>query len=174
MRAEVVPATLRDISYVASNLRPQDRHEIDCQCAYWTPTLLAYGHMQGFAYVVRLDGNPEAAFGASEARPGLWNAWSFGTSRIARCVPAITKHFYAVLGPDVAKAGAWRVEARALASNDLALRWLRRLSATERCDLPGYGKSGEMFKLFDWTRESWADVFHEDSRAEAAPDASAS
>lgn len=75
-----------------------------------------------------------------------------------RCVPAITRHFYAVLGPAVANAGAWRVEARALASNELALRWLRRLSATERCVLPNYGKNGEDFVLFDWTRESWANV----------------
>jgi len=73
-------------------------------------------------------------------------------------VPSITRFFYQVLGPNVAAAGAWRVEARPLAGNELAIRWLERLGATQRCDLRGYGKNGEDFLLFDWTRESWNDV----------------
>ncbi len=158
MRATVVPGNIRDMSYIASNLRDEDRHEIDCQCAWWSPALIAHGAMRGFSYVVKLDGQPHAAFGAAEERPGLFHAWSWGGPLMHRCVPAITRHFYAVLGPAVANAGAWRVEARALASNELALRWLRRLSATERCVLPNYGKNGEDFVLFDWTRESWANV----------------
>lgn len=164
---------MRDLSFIASRLRERDRHEADCQLDFWSPALLAYAAMRGFAYVVRLDGQPEAAFGAAEERQGLWHAWSWGTARMPRCVPAMTRYFYAVLGPQVSEAGAWRVEAKALASNALALRWLRRLSAVERCVLPRYGKNGEDFILFDWTRESWADVFHEGSRAEAVADASA-
>lgn len=171
MKAEVFPANLRDLSYVASNLRSHDRHEIDCQSAWWSPALIAHGAMRGFAYVVWLDHNPEAAFGAAEERPGLWHAWSWGSVRMPRCVPAITRHFYSTLGPAVAEAGAWRVEARALASNELALRWLRKLSAVERCVLPRYGKNGEDFILFDWTRESWADVLLQATRTEAAADA---
>ena len=27
----IIPATLRDLSYIAANLRPEDRAEIDCQ-----------------------------------------------------------------------------------------------------------------------------------------------
>ncbi|TIM18305.1 MAG: hypothetical protein E5Y69_34310, partial [Mesorhizobium sp.] len=29
---------------------------------------------------------------------------------------------------------------------------------TERCRLPGYGRNGEDFILYDWTRESWNHV----------------
>lgn len=158
MTARIVGGTLRDLSYIASNLRPEDHAEIDCQLDHWTPAILALSALQGFAYVVELDGNPEAAFGAAEQRSGLWIAWSWGTRRMWRCVPRITKFFYDTLGPDVAAAGAWRVEARALAGNDLAVRWLNRLGATERCPLPGYGRNGEDFVLFDWTRETWNHV----------------
>lgn len=158
MTARIIGANLRDLSYIAANLRPEDKAEIDCQLDDWTPVMLALSAMQGMAYVVELDGNPEAAFGAGLQRSGLWCAWSWGTRRMWRCVPRITKFFYEVLGPEVAAQGAWRVEARALAANELALRWLRRLGATERCVLPGYGKNGEDFILFDWTRESWTHV----------------
>lgn len=169
MTARIVAGTLRDLSYIAANLRPEDHAEIDCQCDGWTPFALAAHALHGFAYVVELDGNPEAAFGAAEQRAGLWTAWSWGTDRMRRCVPRITQFFYAALGPQVAARGAHRVEARALASNELALRWLRRLGATARCRLPAYGKNGEDFILFDWTRETWNVPVSETAGAEAAP-----
>ncbi|TJV07780.1 MAG: hypothetical protein E5Y16_39165, partial [Mesorhizobium sp.] len=80
---------------------------------------------------------------AAEQRGGLWIAWSCGTRRMKRCVPGITEFSRAVLGPQVAVHGAWRVEARALATKELALRWLARLGATQRCRLPGYDRNGE-------------------------------
>jgi hypothetical protein len=156
--ARIVGATLRDLSYIAANLRPDDHAEIDCQFTEWSPAMIAAVSMQGMAYVVEIDGNPEAAFGAHEDRQGLWTAWSWGTRRMWRCVPRITRFFFTVLGPDVAAQGAWRVEARSLAGNALAERWLTRLGATRRCDLPRYGKDGQGFVLWDWTRDSWANV----------------
>ncbi|MCF6112497.1 hypothetical protein [Mesorhizobium muleiense] len=179
MTVRIVSATLRDLSYIAANLRTEDRTEIDCQFDEWSPALLALTALQGFAYVAELNGNPEAGFGAAEQRGGLWIAWSWGTRRMKRCVPGITEFFHAVLGPQVAAHGAWRVEARALASNELALRWLARLGATQRCRLPGYGRNGEDFLLYDWTRssdfgssdfgESWNHVpFSKAAGAEAA------
>lgn len=155
MKARIVGGNLRDLTYILSRLREADRVELDCQFNTWTPAEVALIAMQGHAYVAELDGNPEAAFGACETRQGLWVAWSWGSNRMARCVPAMTRFFHAVLGPDVAAAGAWRVEARPLAGNELATRWLQRLGATYRCDLPGYGKNGENFELWDWTRETW-------------------
>lgn len=159
MTVRIVGATIRDLSYIAANLRPEDYAEVDCQLDLWSPATLALTALQGMAYVCEVDGNPEAAFGAGEVRSGLWVAWSWGTKRMRRCVPRITQFFYEVLGPDVASRGAHRVEARAMAGNDLAVRWLNRLGATERCTLPGYGKNGEDFILFDWTRETWANVY---------------
>jgi hypothetical protein len=155
MTVRIIGGNLRDLSYIAANLRPEDHAEVDCQLDGWTPASLALTAMQGFAYVAELDGNPEAGFGCAELRSGLWIAWSWGTKRMKRCIPRITQFHWEVLGPAVASRGAHRVEARALASNDMALRWLHRLGATERCRLPAYGKNGEDFILFDWTRETW-------------------
>lgn len=78
MTVRIIPATLRDLSYIAANLRPEDRAEIDCQLDHWSPALLALTALQGFAYVAELGGNPEAGFGAAEQRGGLWIAWELG------------------------------------------------------------------------------------------------
>jgi hypothetical protein len=148
--ARIIGSNLRDLSYIAANLRPDDYAEVDCQFDTWTPALLALTALQGPAYVVELDGNPAAAFGAAEQRKGLWIVWSWGTRRMWRCVPRITSFVKEVMLPDAIAKGALRGEARALASNEMACRWLRRLGATERCLLPCYGKNGEDFILFDW------------------------
>jgi len=152
VKAEVFPANLRDLSYVASNLRPHDRHEIDCQSAWWSPALIAHGAMRGFAYVVWLDHNPEAAFGAAEERPGLWHIWAWGTERIDRCVPAIKRFSLNTLMIDVLNAGALRAEARALDANKKAHTLIRHLHGREAAVLRNYGKNGEKFLLFEWVR----------------------
>lgn len=153
MTVRIVGATLRDLTYIACNLRPDDHAEADCQFDTSNANLIAIAALQGPSYVVELRGNPEAAFGAVQHRKGLWTAWSWGTPRMARCVPAITAFVRDELISDLVDQGAHRVEARALASNAMALRWLRRLGANERCLLPAYGKNGEDFVLFDWTRD---------------------
>lgn len=158
MKAHVIAANLRDLSYIASNLRPEDFAEVDCQYDAWSPAMLAAGTLQarGFAYVVTLDGNPEAAFGAAEERQGLWTIWSWGTKRMSRCVPIITKFCREYLIPDVFNAGALRGEARALYSNDKARRWLQRLGSSPAVVLRNYGKNGEDFVLYEWVRAtSW-------------------
>lgn len=156
MAVRIVGACIRDLSYVASNLRPDDLAEVDCQIDQWSPASLALAALQGKAFVAELNGNPEAAFGAAELRSGLWIIWSWGTRRMPRCVPLITRFCKEVVMPDVLAAGAYRGEARALASNAMAQRWLARLGATRRCSLPAYGKNGEDFVLWDWTRSSFA------------------
>lgn len=160
MPARIIGGNLRDLSYIASNLRPDDFAEVDCQFESWTPALLALTALQGPAYVVELDGNPEAAFGAAEQRTGLWTVWSWGTKRMWRCVPRITSFVKEVMLPDAIAKGALRGEARALASNEMAQRWLMHLGATRRCELPYYGKNGETFVLWDWTLEQF-DVHRE-------------
>ncbi len=95
MTVRIIPATLCDLSYIAANLRPDDRAEIDCQLDHWSPALLALTALQGFAYVAELDGNPEAGFGAAEKRGGLWIAWNWGTRHMKE--NTVTVHYLASL-----------------------------------------------------------------------------
>jgi hypothetical protein len=153
----IVPATVRDVSYVAANLRPADWREIECQMEPFDAAAIGVSACRDYAYVAECDGNPEMAFGAHRARvdSSLWVAWSFGTRRQRCCVPMVLEFILGYLQPMVSAEGAFRVEARALAANRSALRFLERIGGTRRCELPGYGKRGEDFILYDWTRETW-------------------
>lgn len=154
MRTRIVGATIRDLSYVAANMRPEDRAEVEAQFDDWSPAGLAALSLRDHAYCVEMDGNPEAAFGAGRVgHRNLWLAWSWMTPRGWRCVPRISDFVRRVMIPDIYASGGQRVEARALEANQSARRWLKRLGAVERCALPCYGRSGETFVLYDWTRD---------------------
>lgn len=160
-------ATMRDLSYVASRLRADDREELDAQHPGWTPAVIAAAHLSGYGYIACVDGNPEAAFGAIEQRAGLWIIWSFGTDLMWRCAPRI-RHFGATeVLPQLLDDGAQRAEARALLRNRFGNGLLKALGATRRCELPGYGVHGETFVLWDWTRET-VDVLQDTRTPEAA------
>jgi len=167
--ARILAANLRDLSYIAANLRPDDKREVDCQFDRWSPAMLAALTLRDHAYVVDIDGNPEAAFGAQRiGRDSLWQAWSWGTRRMWRCVPAITDFVREIMLPDIVEQGAWRCEARAMAANTGAHRWLKRMGAVERCALPRWGRGGEDFLLFDWIRDEVGDVLHKPIRRRPA------
>ncbi len=154
MSVRIVGATLRDLSYVASNLRPEDHAEISCQVEHWSPAWLAATALSGPAWVAEVDGNPEAGFGAAEQRKGLWIAWSWGTRRMARAVPHMTRFVRQVTIPLAIANGCFRCEARAMASNAMAVKWLSRLGSNRCADLPMYGMNGEDFVLFEWTKDA--------------------
>jgi len=136
-------------------MRASDRAEVEAQMDEWSAVHVAALSLRDFAYVVELNGNPEAAFGCGQVRRGYWIAWSWGTDRLVRCVPAMVSFITEQLQPAVYEAGARRVEARALASHRHAIRFLERIGGTFRCELPAYGKNGEAFCLYDWTRETY-------------------
>jgi len=160
MPARIIGANLRDISYVLANLRPDDRREIEAQ---WpgpfdligiAATALASTH----AYVVLLDGNPEAAFGADEVRRGLWVAWSWGTPRMRRAVPHISRFVREVMLPDVLERGGQRVEARPMDGHRMACRWLEKMGARFSGYARCWGVNGEDFLTYAWTRRDFEHV----------------
>jgi RimJ/RimL family protein N-acetyltransferase len=167
-QTKIKAATIRDLSYVAAHMRASDRAEIECQMNEWSAAQVALLSRRDFAYVCELDGNPESAFGCGQVRQGYWIAWSWGTRRSYRCLPSTIAFITQWLQPAVYDAGAHRVEARALASHVQARRFLERIGGKHRCDLPGYGKNGETFALYDWVRSEYVPVQH---TADAGSDA---
>ena len=139
-------------------MRASDRAEVEAQIDEWSAVHVAALSLRDFAYVVELNGNPEAAFGCGKVRQGYWIAWSWGTDRLIKCVPTMVSFITEQLQPAVYDAGALRVEARALASHKQAIRFLERIGGTFRCELPAYGKNGETFILYDWTRETYVPI----------------
>lgn len=151
----IARARLREVSFVAAHMREADRREIWCQWPDRDAAALAWAMTRSspdHCWAAFEAGSPVAAFGLTEQHPGLWQAWAFGTKRLRRAVPAISRHALGVIRPDLIARGANRVEARSIAGHDLAHRWLESLGARRQCLLEAYGRNGEDFVLYAWVR----------------------
>ncbi len=153
-RVEIVPATLRDVSYIVANLCDADRAEIECQYTEGVSAAqIASFHTTGQASCALLDSQPVQAFGLYPATPAgnVLIAWAFGTRFRRRSIPAVT-HWMRGRVLDSFARGVTRVEARVISSHVAAAGWLRGLGATE-VPLRGFGRNGEDFILFSWVAE---------------------
>lgn len=158
MSISIIPATLRDISYVAANMTDADWAECAAQLPEGsTPIEVAYlSHAadSGHNYIVTRRGQPIAAFGVCQDtfRPWAWKAWMYGTADAPRAVPEISRFGLDVIKPSLLRQGATRLEAISHADHLIAHGWLERLGAVRRCALKGYGRGGADFILYEWTR----------------------
>jgi hypothetical protein len=141
---------------VATNMREKDKEEI--YATRWTdsPIDLAESVMRshGPKWAVWTEAGPVAVAGAALMWPGVWSVYAFGTDDFRRVAPYLTRHIRRVMMPGLVLAGAHRAECRSLGTHTEAHEWLEKLNATREADLPRYGRNGEDFVLFSWTKES--------------------
>lgn len=157
----IVPPTLRDITYIAANVRPEDWREIACQIPDGVTALdvALWSVSAGQAWVAKLGDQPVALFGASPqtAAGNVLALWAWGTKRMRRVAPAITRFVRDGRAPEWVEAGITRVEARSIAGHYDAHRWLSSIGLLAE-PLPQWGKGGEDFILFSMTLNRWRDV----------------
>lgn len=148
---------LRDLSYVLGALRPQDREEMQCQL----PDDMEPQHIAATmvvpdrVFIVYLGLEPVAAFGflPISLAGNVLSGFAYGTSKMTRRVVAkITRFVKTELKPRWKAAGVTRVEIRAKMGHPDAHRWLISAGAELDCYLWGWGKSGQTFLLYSWTR----------------------
>lgn len=159
---EIRPATLRDLTYVACNLRPEDRQEVYSFTNLETGTEVGAvtWQMSGpeWSWAV-LDGSqPMACFGlcqSSPFTPQIWTAWAWGTPRMKRALPAISRFARETWPELLLPLGVNRVEVRSIAGHKRAHRWLRHMGARFEGYLPECGLGGETFLLFAWRASEW-------------------
>ena len=176
MKVEIRPATLRDCTFVAANMRDQDHRELTAILDESRVSLgaLCFLSAPDTSWCAWLDGSPIAAFGFS---PGVmphtcWSAWAYGTKRMRRAIPAISRHGQRVVAPMLIDRGVLRVEVRSIADHDIAHQWLAGLGAAPECRLEDYGLNGETFILYAWTRSRYVPV-RKPPRSPASPAAGA-
>jgi len=155
---EIRPGTLRDVSFIAANMRDEDWREIhasgpmDDRAEAGIMCHIA----SEFSWTAWIKDDPVCAFGfARSGLPWVWSAWAFGTDRMKRAVPAVTRFGRETASRLLLEAGARRCEIRSIADHDLAHRWLQGLGAHLECELPGYGRNGETFVLYSWLKGDW-------------------
>lgn len=156
MTVEIIPGNLRDLTYIAANMRAHDWREISAQLpAEITPTqAAAISYTAGRSWVCLWNGQPVAAFGISPIAAAVLSIWAWGTNDMLRAVPALTRYVENELVPDWDRLGLMRVEARSIADHKAAHRWLRAMGWTET-PCPEFGRDGEDFILFAQTRKGW-------------------
>lgn len=162
-RIEIRLAAFRDVCFVAAHMRERDRREVYCQLPEGARSVdvavLSYGDGE-HAYCAWERGSPVAAFGIAQASfsSTVRSAWAFGTRRMRRAVPAISRFGLETLAPLLLAQGVLRLEARSIADHDLAHRWLAVLGARREAELRRWGRGGETFVLWSWTDKEWRDA----------------
>lgn len=157
MKVEIKPEpTFAACHRVACNLRERDKAELFATRWSNSPAELAQTavHTGAFRWSACLDGTPEALIGAMPRWPGVWSAWAYGTDEWPRVVGALTRHVRRFMLPALFNAGAHRVDAFALEEHEDARKWLSFLGAEENNTLDKWGKNGETFVCYVWTREN--------------------
>lgn len=138
---------------VADRMRPADRREI--YATRWTdePTDLVDSCMFSgqYGWVAGLE-RPIAALGAIPMWPGAWSVWMFATDEFRQIRIGLTKFVARTMIPGLRASGAIRAECRSIADHEEAHRWLEVLGAHREAVLEHYGKRGESFFLYVWTR----------------------
>lgn len=151
----IEPLSLRNATWIADNMTPEDQAEIMCQLPPDAKRSDAgaacyFATGQGWGWNALIDDEPVAAFGLSQQTYTTWVGWMFGTKHMKRAVPDICKHFRAQ-GPRLIEAGCRRIEVRTMKGHKQAHLLIRSLGAIHVTHLPDAGRNGERFELWAWT-----------------------
>lgn len=143
------------VLHVARNMREADRLEV--HATRWNDSdddLAA----EVVAYPTRLrwmacfGDEPVAVIGAVNLWPGNFSVFMFATDNIQHIGLGLTRFAKYSMIPALLDMGGLRGEARSMASHTEAHRWLEALGAKREGTLSCYGKNGEDFYNYVWTR----------------------
>lgn len=143
-----------ELLFIVDRLRERDRREIFATRWDDDPASLVSGLLAGgeFGWVAGVDGLPIAAFGAVPTWAGNWQVWMFATDDWPKVALGVTRFIRKVMIPTLEKVGCHRAECRSMEGHDVAHRWLKSLGAHKESELSHYGRDGETFHLYCWTR----------------------
>lgn len=150
---DIRPANLRDVSWIAANLRECDRQEVFSQVREGTrPECIAAASLASSdtAWTAFYRGFPTAAFGFGEFTQGVLIGWAYGRNGMERCIPAITRFVFTELVPEWLRSDIRRIEVRTIESHHSAHRWLEAAGARRVCALDAWGRNNERFYLYEW------------------------
>lgn len=143
------------VQYVVHNMRAKDREEIFA--TQWSDDPWAFGNsvlrMGEFGYVLHSDdGTPIVCCGAVPMWNGVWSVWMFATDRFDEIALSTHRFGKRIFFPALEHAGYHRLECRSLSTHLTAHQWLEALGAYRESEVSNYGKAGERFFLYCWTK----------------------
>jgi hypothetical protein len=144
------------VHHVVHNMRAKDREEV--YATQWTDDPWAFANMilraGEYGFVGHADdGEPVVIAGAVPMWDGVWSVWMLATDRFDEV--ALSAHRFAkrVFFPSLDAAGWHRLECRSLSTHETAHRWLERLGAYKESEATNYGRHGESFFVYCWTKK---------------------
>jgi len=144
---------------VCMNMREKDREEIfatrweDADANGFDRLAADVMASGNFRWAATIEDRPVALIGAVPKWPGAWNVWAFGTWEWADAAITLTRHVRKYMIPRLFAAGARRAECLAMEANTSSCRWLEFLGAERETTLDNYGKGGQTFVHYCWSRE---------------------
>jgi len=158
------PVEYEPLSYIVRNMRQIDRDEVFAT-GYPMPAdsetsddeLMVQqtydaATRDGCGWVASLDGEPIAVIGITMLWPGVASVWMYATDSWEKIALALTRWARKAIFQIMSDANIHRAQCWSLSGHDTAHRWLRHLGASEECVSPGYGRDGETFHLFGWSK----------------------
>lgn len=146
------PADIRSASYIAANIRDQDKREIRAVYKYQTSCDLAtycLAASPNCAWVFEHLDEPIAIYGMTQPMPHIAVGWAFGTDRMRRAIPAMTRHILERGIPSMSARGVHRIEVRSIMDHDISHRWLAKgLGGAFEGVCRAYGRNREDFALY--------------------------
>lgn len=123
------PATLRDMTYIAGNMRAADRREIHAVIQESDTVIgaMLFAGSPDLAWTAWDNDGPVCAFGIAAMFKGTGSGWAYGTRRMRTAMPTITKFLRRVVKPLLIEQGFRRVEVRTAIDHDLSHAWLSML-----------------------------------------------
>lgn len=147
---EILPATLRDCTFVACNMRAADRREINA-VIHESDTHIGYmlfASSPGLAWTAWLDGEPVCCFGVSRLFTGLGSGWAYMTRRGIVTMKPITRFALRIVKPLLIIEGFRRIEIRTAIDHDVSHRWLERMGFVREGIAINYGDNGMDFATY--------------------------
>lgn len=154
----IIPACLRDASYVVGNMRQFDEEEILCQVPENTKRHeIAYNLlMAGQNYVATYEDAPAMFFGTQAVNAAVVSIWAIGTRSTPRVLSDVTRYLLTEHVPALLRAGFLAMEANSLVSHIESHSWMKSTGARVNGDPFIYGRNGELFLSFRWDSEALA------------------
>lgn len=149
------PLSRDDAGVIAMNLREDDEREL---FATMWPEQRHASIAESFlrssptSWCARLDGDPVAMLAAWPMWSGVWRVGMVATDAWPRVALGVTKFVIRDMIPMLRATGAHRAEAWSIADHHEAHRWLALLGAERDAIIPRYGRNGEDFALYSWSR----------------------
>lgn len=159
---EIGPANIRDVSFIAGNLRDNDKTEVLCQLPEGI-TAQQIGYIctrPGTSFIAYLDSKPVMVFGFDPVTlaGNVLNAWAFGTKDSHKVIHQLTLWLKDNLLRDWINQGVTRIEARSFVEHVDAHKWLKSTGAVEEGTLIDFGRNGEQFIQFAWHRSRLKEI----------------